>query len=70
VRAVNPRPADGRRGRDGCQVLTLQPGPLAPRPDVVDAERLPRDERERQRRAYDLSAALAERAVDAECYCS
>jgi DNA invertase Pin-like site-specific DNA recombinase len=61
VRAVNPYPADGRRSRDGCQVLALQAGSLAPRPDVIDAERLPRDERERQRRAYDLPAALAER---------
>ncbi len=66
MRAVNSGPADGRRSRDGCQVLALQDGPLAPRPDVVDAERLPCDERERQRCAYDLPAALAERAVDAE----
>ena len=60
MRAVHTRAADCRRRRDRRHVLALQAGLLAPRPDVEDAERLPRDERERQRRAYDLTAALAE----------
>jgi hypothetical protein len=59
VRAVGLGRADGGGGGDGRQVLTLQAGLVAPRPDVVDAERLARDERERQGRADDLPAALA-----------
>ena len=60
MRAVHARAADGRGGCDRRHVLTLQAGLLAPRPDVENAERLSRDERERQRRAYVLTAALAE----------
>ena len=59
-RALDPRAADFGGGRHGRQVLTLQAGLLAPRAHALDAEGLARDERERQGRADNLSAALTE----------
>jgi hypothetical protein len=59
-RPFNLRAPDLRGGHDGRQVLPLQAGLLSPRPHALDAERLARDERERERRADDLPAALAE----------
>jgi hypothetical protein len=41
-------------------VLWLEAGPVAPRAHVVNAERLSRNQRERERAADDLPAALAE----------
>ena len=59
-RALDARATHLGRRQHGRQMLPLQAGPLATRPHALDAEGLAGDERERERRAYDLTAALAE----------
>jgi hypothetical protein len=44
-------------------VLPLQSWLAAPRANVLDDERPPRDQGKRQRRSQDLSSPFAERAV-------
>src|SRR5262249_11410732 len=66
VRPGRRRARDLDGGANRREVLAHEARPLAPRADLLDPERRPGDERRRERRAQDLSAALADRAVDRE----
>ena len=58
--------ADRGRRADAGQVLALQPRIPAPSSDVDDPDRLAGHQREAERRAEDLPAALSEVAIDGQ----
>jgi hypothetical protein len=66
ARAVDGGARQRRRGLDAGQVLPQEAGLGPPGADVADGEALAGGERQRQRRADDLAAAFAVRAVDRE----